>query len=267
MNKKNRTGIAFEKVVETMSRLRSKRGCPWDLEQTHDSIKPYLIEEAYEVIEALDEGDDEKLKEELGDLIFQIVFHAQIAKEEGRFSILDVLKKNFTKMRQRHPHVFGKMNLKTPKAVLANWEKMKIEEKKERKSVLDGIPKNLPSLLWAHRIQDKASRVGFDWNSHENIIEKINEEVNELKSALKSKGIKKKKETEQELGDILFSIVNLARFLRINPDSALKKTIKKFEKRFKNIEIELKKRGKIPEESTLQEMDEIWEKTKKRINT
>lgn len=253
-------GPLFCHVVGIMARLREPGGCPWDREQTHDTIKTYLIEEAYEVAEAIDHRDDKALKEELGDLLFQILFHARIAQEEDRFTIADVLEHNIHKMRSRHPHVFGNLKLKGSKAVLQNWEDLKKREKKGRTSVLDGVPKDLPALLKAYRIQDKASRIGFDWERPDQVFTKLDEEIAELRKAVKRGD---RKEIEEELGDVLFSLVNLGRFLKTNPDAALRKTVDKFVHRFRYIERELKKRGKDIRRSTLRKMDELWNEAKK----
>lgn len=249
----------FRRAVGTMARLREPGGCPWDREQSHETIKSYLIEEAYEVVEAIDQKDDRVLAEELGDLLFQILFHARIAEEQGRFTIADVLESNVTKMRSRHPHVFGALKLADSRAVLQHWEELKKREKKERTSVLDGVPKDLPALLKAHRIQDKASRIGFDWESLDGVFAKLDEELAELRGAVKAGS---RSRIQEELGDLLFSIVNLARFLKSDPDSALRRTIDKFILRFRHIERELKKRGKDPSRSTLAEMDALWNQAK-----
>ena len=254
----------FWKLVAIMERLLSTGGCPWDREQTHESLKPFLIEEAYEVNESIDKGDFDELKEELGDLILQIIFHSAIAKNEGHFSIEDVLNAICEKMIRRHPHIFGNDNWETAEEVLKNWEELKKSEKtngkKKRESILDGIPKQLPALIKAHRIQDRAARVGFDWKSIEPVWEKVKEEIGELENAC-VKGDKAK--LEDEFGDILFAIVNLSRFLKIHPEEALQKCINKFIKRFHFIETESEKAGKRLIEMTLEEMDKYWEKAKK----
>jgi len=256
----SQVGSSFERLVRLMDRLRGKKGCPWDKVQTHDSLKPYLIEEAYEVIEALEEKNDEKFQEELGDLLFQILFHIQIAKEEKRFALRDVLRRSIQKMRARHPHVFGKIRVKNAAEVLLNWEEIKSKEVKRRSSLLEGVPKHLPALLRAHRVQDKASRVGFDWDSIEKVFTKLDEEMLEFKLAYQEG---KKERIEEELGDILFSLVNVARFLETNPEEALKKTINKFISRFERIEEEIKKKGGNLLKTSLDEMDSLWDKAKK----
>jgi tetrapyrrole methylase family protein/MazG family protein len=246
------------RLVDVMKRLRSPGGCPWDREQTHESLKPYLLEEAYEVLSAIDMHDDEELKEELGDLLLQIVFHAQLADEENRFSIDDVAESIVKKLIRRHPHVFSEVKVNGSEEVLQNWEKIKKDEGK--KSALDGVPPTLPALLKARRVQEKAKRVGFDWDNAEGAFEKVVEEVNELKKAI----VEGKKGTvEEELGDVLFSIVNVSRFLDVDAEDALRKTIHKFMVRFQYIEKKIEKHGKKPlEHHSLGELDHLWEKAK-----
>ena len=255
----------FPELVRLMAKLRSKNGCPWDREQTHKSLLPYLIEEAYEVVDTIEAGDDEKLKEELGDLLLQIIFHAQIAEEGGRFDIQEVIDHLNDKLKARHPHVFGKKKASSSEEVLRNWEHIKLSSQKEKnKSVLSGIPRHLPALLKAYRIQEKVSRVDFDWKNTEDVFSKIEEEIDELKKA----SIKKIKKSlvEDEMGDILFSWANLARHLKINPEFALRRTIDKFVKRFNYIERQLKKR-KIPlKEAGLPLLDSLWEEAKESVN-
>jgi len=249
---------ALYKLVEVMQLLRGEKGCPWDREQTHETLKPYLVEETYEVLHALDSGEDEHFKEELGDLLLQIIFHAQIASEEGRFTIEDVAGSIVEKLVRRHPHVFGDTEVNGSQEVLQNWEKIKKSEGK--KSVLDGVPDHLPALLKARRVQEKVKRVGFDWNSVDGAFEKLCEELQELKEAV-AKG--KKEGVEEEFGDILFSIVNISRFLGIDAEDSLRKTIRKFINRFHTIEERIGKMGKKPlEEHTLDELDELWEDVK-----
>jgi len=244
-----------------MAKLRSPDGCPWDRKQTTESLKPFLIEECYEVVEALDEGSPDKIKEELGDLLFQIMFHARIAEEQGRFTIEDVIAANIDKMVRRHPHVFGDAHFSTDREVLANWEEIKKKEKgyEERKSVLEGVPKHLPSLLRAHSLQERAARVGFDWNRIDEALPKLDEEIAEFKASLKQKdaaGI------EEELGDIFFMLVNISRFLGVNPEEALRKTISKFIHRFRYIEEHAANAGKSLNDMTLDEMENLWQKSK-----
>jgi len=250
---------SIKELIEVMKTLRSENGCPWDKEQNHISLKPYLIEEAYEVIDAIDKANDEELKEELGDLLLQIIFHAQIAAEEGRFNIYDVAANIVDKLKRRHPHVFGDAKVSGTDEVLSNWEIIKKSEGKE--SVLEGLPSSLPALLKARRIQEKVSRVGFDWSDAKGAIEKLEEEIGELKRCIENG---KQVEIEEEIGDILFSVVNVARLLKVDAEGALRKTIDKFISRFRYIESEIKKRGdrKI-EEYSIEELDEMWEDSKK----
>ncbi len=242
-----------------MSALRGEKGCPWDKEQTRESLKPFIVEEAYEVLEAIDEKDPAAIKEELGDLLFQIVFQCQVAKEMGEFDISDVIEKIGSKMISRHPHVFGEADYKTSAEVLVQWEAQKKKEGKMRESVLEGIPKTLPSLLRAHRIQDRASRVGFDWEKIEDVLTKLEEELGEFRAALQTN---KQEEIEDELGDIFFVLVNISRFVGINPEDALRKTISKFISRFRFIEMAAADRGKSLSEMTLAEMDALWDEAK-----
>lgn len=252
----------FDELVSIMRRLRGNDGCPWDKEQDHKSIRPYLVEETYEVIEAIDEDNYDKLKEELGDLLLQIVFHAQMAAEVNRFNIDDVISHIIQKIKLRHPHVFKSTKVKDSKEVLKNWEQIKLSEGRE--SVLDGVPKDLPALLKAARIQEKAARVGFDWDQIDAVFAKVEEEMAEFRHAYKEHD---KEKIEDELGDMFFALVNLARFLETNPEDALRGTINKFIKRFQYIEKELEARGLNPSQVTLEEMDKIWEEAKgKRKN-
>jgi tetrapyrrole methylase family protein / MazG family protein len=256
----------FQSLVAIMERLRSEKGCPWDREQTRESLKPYLIEETYEVLEALDKDEPEKIKEELGDLLFQILFHAQVAREQGEFDINDVITSNIEKMIHRHPHVFADKSVSSSKEVLVNWEEIKKNETKNRhrKSILDGVPAPLPALLKAHRIQEKAARVGFDWDDIKDVISKVDEELGELKKAVSEKN---KKHIEEEIGDLIFAVVNLSRFVKVNPEEALRKCIDKFKKRFNQIETELSKNGKKLKDTSLEDMDEIWNRAKKKKNS
>jgi len=253
----------FNNLLKIMSKLRGKKGCPWDKEQTRESLKPFIIEEAYEVIEAIDEKSPEKLKEELGDLLLQVVFHAQLAKEKKEFDMEDILTTLEEKLIRRHPHVFGDVSYEDAKEVLVQWEKIKKEEKAniERESMLDSVPKELPALLRAHRLQDKASRVGFDWKHIDDVFAKVEEEIKEFKGAVKDK---KADEIEDELGDIFFALVNVARFLEINPEDALRKTISKFISRFRYIEEKAKEAKRELSDMTLEEMDKYWDEAKGR---
>jgi len=250
----------FDELVKVMERLRGKNGCPWDKKQTRESLKPFLIEETYEVLEAIDRGDKEKLKEELGDLLYQILFHAQISKEKGEFDIEDVLVTSREKMIRRHPHVFGEARLETPEEVLKNWEAIKRAEKGEgRRSILEGVPSHLPALLRAHQLQSRAARAGFDWKEVDQVMAKVKEEIGEFEEALK-KGDRRK--MEDELGDLLFALVNIGRFIEINPEDALHKAISRFISRFRYIEESIARSGRSWDEVTLEEMERLWEEAK-----
>ncbi len=250
-------GEKFEKLVQIMAELRSEHGCPWDKEQTHQTLTQYLLEEAYEVLESIDENDDQALRDELGDLLLQVVFHAQIASESNTFDISKVIDTISEKLVRRHPNVFADVKIKTAEEQSINWEKLKKKEGKE--SVLDGVPKALSGLLRAQRLQQKASTVGFDWPEEEPVWQKVFEEIDELKTAHQKKN---KKYVEEEFGDLLFSLVNISRFLKINPEDALRKSSEKFIKRFSNIELKFKLKGKDISEATLEELDAVWEKQK-----
>lgn len=255
------TGKQFEELVEVMHRLRGEGGCPWDREQTRESLKPFLIEEAYEVLEALDEGDVERYKEELGDLLLQAVFHAQIARERGEFTIEDVLRTLVEKLVRRHPHVFGEAKASSAREVLHNWELMKRDERREKEgkaSALEGVPKELPALLRAQRLQDKAARVGFDWKHIEEVWGKVEEELGELGEAIQ----RRPERVEAEFGDLLFALVNLSRFLGVNAEEALQKSTARFIARFRYIEEEMARRGKALEKASLEEMEAFWEEAK-----
>lgn len=246
----------FDEFVKIVKRLRNE--CPWDRIQTHLSLRRCLLEETYETIEAIDENNMEELKKELGDILLQVVFHSNIAEEEKNFTLKDVIESETKKLIDRHPHVFADVKVADSEEVKKNWELLKKNE--GRKSVIDGIPKELPALLKAYRIQEKASKVGFDWKDEKPVLDKILEEVNELKEKVKLN--KSQKEIEDEFGDVLFSIVNYSRFLKINPEDALRKTIQKFKQRFNKIEEFAKENNIELEKMTLDEMDEIWNKAK-----
>jgi len=259
LNTQNKIGEKFVELVEIMQKLRSEDGCPWDKEQTPESILPFFLEEAYEVIESVEEKDWKNLQEELGDILLHTVFQAKMAEEEDRFTILDSLETINAKLTRRHPHVFGDRPVEEAKSAKKNWESEKHKEK-NRESRLDGVPEALPSLIRAQRLQEKASYVGFEWDKIEEVWEKVHEEIVELKEA-QSQGIIEY--IEEEIGDVLFSIVNLSRFLKISSEDALRKTNKKFIARFKKIEEELQKRNRPIEDASLAEMDEIWEEVKR----
>ena len=255
------TADAFIGLLEVLRQLRAPGGCPWDQEQTSASLIPYLLEETYEIIEAIEEGDIETLKEELGDLTLHVLFQAELTRESGKFDISDSLRHISEKLIRRHPQVFDKNNSKHLTDDLnKSWEAEKQKEK-QRDNILDGVPKNLPALIRARRIQEKAANVGFDWDELLRVLDKLDEEMTELKEAV---ALKDPKNIKDEMGDVLFSLVNLSRFLDINPEDALRMTISKFETRFAQVEKELKKRGKSLTDSTLVEMDEIWNTVKKK---
>lgn len=245
-----------------MAELRSPTGCPWDKEQTHASLKPYLIEEAYEVLESIDRGKHEELREELGDLMLQSVFHAQIAKEKGQFDMEDVLDTINEKLIRRHPHVFGDVKIETAEEQKVHWETLK-RTKEGKKSVIDGVPKASPALMRAYRVQQKAATVGFDWKDVKPVWDKIAEETTELKEEIKKGDTER---MEEELGDLLFAIVNLSRFIKTNPEEALRKAIDKFSDRFQQVESTIQNQGKDIRECTLEEMDAIWNRIKKQTH-
>jgi tetrapyrrole methylase family protein/MazG family protein len=283
-------GPAFAKLVAVMARLRAPGGCPWDREQTHSTLRTYLIEEAYEVLDALDSTDDVKFAEELGDLLLQVLFHAQIASEEGRFAINDVIREIYEKMIRRHPHVFGEKRAKDAAEVLRNWEIIKQEERRNRKtagaatlgfqgagfdlasssgsssdadtpvSVLDGVPRNLPALLEGLQLTRKAARIGFDWHNVNGIFEKLTEEAIELRHALDKK--ESPARIESEVGDILFVAVNLARFLNVDPEIAMKKASSKFSRRFHEMERLAHQQGTTLAEIPRPQMEAFWEQSK-----
>ena len=246
----------FENLVAIMKRLRKE--CPWDREQTHDSIKGHTIEEAFEVVQAIDDKDYDELKSELGDLLLHVVFHSEIALGENRFSIEDVIRAITDKLIRRHPHVFGDVDVADSQEVKKNWEQIKMTEGRE--SVVDGVPLTLPALLKAYRMQDKAAKVGFDWRQREDVWKKVEEETQELHAAIEHESHAR---IEEEFGDLLFALVNYARFVHINPEDALRKTIDKFATRFRYIEKRMKEEGKEIQESSLEEMDVFWEEAKR----
>jgi len=255
-------GNQFEELINLVKRLRGPDGCPWDKEQTSESLVSYMLEETYEVIETIDEKNWDGLKEELGDLILHIVFQAVIAKENKLFDISESLKNINEKLVRRHPHVFDKKNV-NQENIISSWELQKHKEK-NRSSRLDGVPISLPGIIRAQRIQEKASHAGLDFQKEEEIWEKISEEMEELKNAQKKNN---KDEILEELGDTIFSLINLARFLGISADDALRKSNNKFINRFKMIEDEINKRGKNIEESSFNELEDIWNNIKKNNNS
>ena len=250
----------FDELYSIMRRLRGPGGCPWDAEQTHESLKRYLLEETYEVIEAIDTNSPELLKEELGDLLLQPLFHAAIAEEAGTFTMAEVIQTLSDKLIRRHPHVFGDLTICDSKAQIENWELIKKEEKgEERKSALSGVPSQLPALLKAHKITEKAARVGFDWEHVDQVVAKVMEELHEFEEAMTEGS---NEQMEAELGDLLFAIVNLGRFLSINPEEALRKTISRFQKRFQYVEDTLHSQGRQMKNTSLMDMDMLWEEAK-----
>jgi tetrapyrrole methylase family protein / MazG family protein len=254
-------GTSFESFQEIIAHLRAPDGCPWDKEQTHQSLRAHLLDEAYETLEAMDEEDPVKMAEEFGDLLLQIVLNAQIASEEGEFSMADVVKHIYDKIIFRHPHVFGDVQVEGVKGVLQNWEKLKAEERKANgaadKGSLDGIPLALPALIQAQEFQDRAARVGFDWPKVDGVLEKIREEIQEVQEATNDE------ELAAEIGDLFFALVNLARWKKVDAESALRGTNIRFKKRFAHIEASAKKQGKKMPDMTLDEMEELWQEAKK----
>ncbi len=251
----------FDRLKEIVDTLRHpEKGCPWDLKQTSKSLISGMIEEVYEVAESVDDSDYKGLKEELGDCLLHILLQARIATEEGRFSIADVLEGISDKLVRRHPHVFGQDQLTDAVAVKKRWEEIKMVEKKERESVLDGVPAAMPALLQGQRLQEKAASVGFDWDSYEPVFDKIAEEVEEVKAEITNRD---KDNLEAEIGDLLFSVVNLARKLGVDSEDAMKRANKKFSSRFRKVEKQVKESGKRLNEQTLDELDKIWDNIKK----
>lgn len=264
----------FNEFVDIVKRLR--RECPWDREQTNDSIKHATLEEAHEVIEAIDNNDDEELKKELGDLLLHVVFHSVIAEGDGKFTLNEVIDSITEKLIRRHPHVFGDVKVTDSENVMKNWEALKMQE--GRNSVLEGVPENLPALQRAHRLQEKAAKVGFDWEKKSDVWKKVIEEIEEMHEIEKVKSqmsptkadqpqaenVKSEvdEKLESEVGDVFFALVNYARFLGVNPENALRKTNRKFIERFKFVEGKIKANGKSVDESSLAEMDKYWNESK-----
>jgi len=254
----------FNDLLDIMSKLRAENGCPWDREQTHESLRIYMIEETYEVLEALDAGDLGKFCNELGDLLLQIVFHAQIAKEHGEFDMGDVTTEICRKLISRHTHIFGDARADTPEQVVENWEAIKKKEKqlKSQTGVLKDVPSNLPALMRSYKVQQKAAQVGFDWDNIEDVFAKVDEEIQELRDVYKSKNVVR---ITDELGDAMFALVNLSRFLKVQPELALTGTVNKFIRRFEYIEQQSTKAGKKLDDMSLAEMDELWNEAKVRL--
>jgi len=292
------TGERFERAVSIMARLRGPGGCPWDREQTFDSIKPYTVEETYEVLEAIDNRDWNELAGELGDLLLQVLFYAQMAKEENTFSIDEVIDRLSDKLIDRHPHVFGDVKAETSSEVVRNWEALKAEEKKKRleeggksastdsppESILAGVSAAMPALLEAHKLSSRAARAGFDWTNIEGLLEKLREETEELNEQLKEfpppgpqpqgRGIAGAgrqqiaedlhRRLEEEVGDLFFVLVNIARFLSLDPESAIKKTNRKFKRRFQWMEDQLRISRRTPEQASIEELESLWQRAKQQ---
>ncbi len=256
-------GEKFRRLVEIMARLRSPGGCPWDREQNFDTIKAFLLEETYEVLDAVDARDWQALKEELGDLVLEAVFYARMAEEEGRFQIADSLDHVNEKLVRRHPHIFADGDAKTAAEVKRRWDEIKAEERKNKKDtggLLTTVPRALPALVEATQITSRAAGAGFDWTNAEQVLEKLEEELGELAEAREAGD---REHIEHEVGDLLFTIVNLARFLKIDPEQALRKTNRRFRERFGYVERGLRERGKTPAESNIEEMEALWQEAKK----
>jgi MazG family protein len=293
------TGERFARAVSIMARLRGPGGCPWDREQTFDSIKPYTLEEAYEVLEAIDKRDWDELKGELGDLLLQVLFYSQMAQEQASFSIDDVLDRLSTKLIDRHPHVFGDIKAETPSDVLRNWEALKAEEKKKRldagggksakkdeqpESLLAGVSSAMPALLEAHKLSSRAAHAGFDWPNIEGLFEKLREETEELQEQLvlfpspgpqpQGRGVagsgraqisdQVRHRLEDEVGDLLFVLVNIARYLSLDPESSLRKTNRKFKRRFQWMEQQLRNAGSTPQQASMDELESLWQQSKEQ---
>lgn len=251
----------LERLIDIMKLLRSENGCPWDREQTHESLKKYLIEETYEYLEVVDMKDKTRMCEELGDVLLQIVFHARIAEENGDFNIEDVINVVCEKMIHRHPHVFGDVTAETSSQVLKNWEEIKKKEKgvTNQTSVLQDVPKNLPALMRSYKVQQKAAQVGFDWKNAGEVFAKIREEIDELEAEYNKKN---EAGIEEELGDVLFSVVNLSRFLKVHPELSLTQSTEKFIGRFGYIEKRASEQGETLNDMNLEEMEALWEEAK-----
>lgn len=251
---------SFDDLVQLMTKLRSPDGCPWDRKQTLPDLKPYVIEEAYEVVDAIDRDDRDALLEEVGDLLLEAVFIAEITRDEGSFDVYDSITSIHDKLVRRHPHVFGDVIAGDAEQVLVNWEKLKSEERKaENKSVLSGVPRSMPALLKASRLTEKAARVGFDWRRTDDVFDKLDEEIGELREAVASSDAKK---IEEEVGDLLFTIANIARKVNVNPEEALQSTNRKFMSRFESMESSVHSRGQNLDQLSLEEMDQLWDEAK-----
>src|SRR4051812_48146916 len=265
MADENQAPAAIARLLSIMDRLRDPGGCPWDREQTLRTLTPYLLEEAHEVIEAIESGDALHHREELGDLLFQIVFQSRIAREEGKFDFAQVCDGIAEKLTRRHPHVFGDVSVSGSGEVVKNWERIKADERKAKgeapRSAIGGVPVSLPALVRAERLTEKAGAVGFDWPDAQGVMAKVREELAELTEAM---GGGRQDEVEHELGDLLFALANLGRFVKVHPEEALRAAVRRFESRFHHIEDRLREQGRTPRESTLEEMDGYWNEAKSR---
>ncbi len=259
--KSERAGEIFAELLQVMAQLRGDNGCPWDKEQSHRSLRPFLLEESHELLEALDEGDSAKICEELGDLLHQIIFHCQIAGENGRFTAEDVVRNLKEKMVRRHPHVFSDKTQPDAERVLKQWAEIKLDEKDQKapKSALGNLPKSMPALARAQRISERASQVGFDWPDIVQVWNKVEEELEELKTACSSGD---KQRAAEELGDLFFSLVNLSRFLRLQSEDVLSQATERFVSRFSYVERRLQETGRSPAASSLEVMDRLWDEAK-----
>lgn len=256
--------MSWHNLIEIIGKLRSPEGCPWDREQTHQSLKRFLLEESYELFEAIDQENPEEIKDELGDVLLQVLLHAQIAKEYGAFDINDVIVNLSDKLIRRHPHVFSDVQADTPDQVVVNWDAIKKTEQAgaSRKSVLDGVPKDFPALMRAEKIQKKAAKVGFDWDETQGVLEKVHEELGELEEAMIQNN---QQELEEELGDLLFAAVNLSRFLKVDPEFALQKATAKFTERFHLVEEQAQEQDLELKELNLDELNLLWDKAKDQL--
>jgi len=274
---------AMQRLLDIMDKLRDPGGCPWDREQTLRSLTPYLLEEAHEVIEAIEAGDSAHHKEELGDLLFQVVFQARIAREEGKFDFAQVCDAISEKLTRRHPHVFGDVSVSGSREVVKNWERIKADERREKgqaeRSAVGGVPVALPALVRAERLAEKAGAVGFDWPDAKSVLAKVREELGELEAELDNGALDRggagfagdgpepqaQARIEHELGDLLFAVANLGRWVKVHPEEALRATLRRFEARFHYVEEKLRQRGKSPRESDLAEMDALWSEAKRAV--
>jgi MazG family protein len=259
-----RTGEGFEKLVDLMARLRSPDGCPWDREQTLESLRPFILEEAYELVDAIDSSNTRAIKEELGDLLLEVLFVSQVCSERSHFTIQDVMRLLEDKLIRRHPHVFGMRSARNSDEALASWEDMKDKEKAETQSVLGDVPRALPALVRAYKLSTRAAREGFDWKSADDVFDKLGEEIRELEKARSSSN---EASLTEEVGDLLFAVVNLARHLGVDPELALQSTNRKFLERFHYIEARLAEQDRSPADSSMEELEALWQEAKQRHNS